>query len=326
MTAVEPTLSHGAALDGGRPSIGAWAYFEGAIAPIGDANLSIATHALHYGTSVFEGIRAYRQDSGGLSVLFGPEHYARLLRNARLLRASVPESAEDLLEITLELLRRNEHDGDAYVRPIIYKAARSIRVQLSDLEDRIGVFTIPLGDYLPTGGIRVTVSGWQRVSDNAIPARGKIAGSYVNAALATEDAHAAGYDDALLLTADGHVAEASAANIFAVFGREVATPPLVDDVLPGITRGAILEIARNAGYDVVERRIDRSELYLADEVFLTGTGAQVAPVASIDDRPVGDPTFPIALDIQARYFAAVRGTDARYARWLTPIPQGAPPR
>ena len=235
------------------------------------------------------------------------------------------ESADDLLEITLELLRRNGHDGDAYVRPIIYKAAHSIRVQLSDLEDRIGIFTIPLGDYLPTGGIRVTVSGWQRVSDNAIPARGKIAGSYVNAALATEDAHAGGYDDALLLTADGHVAEASAANIFAVFGREVATPPLVDDVLPGITRGAILEIARDAGYDVVERRIDRSELYLADEVFLTGTGAQVAPVASIDDRPVGDPDFPIALDIQARYFAAVRGTDARYARWLTPIPEGARP-
>jgi branched-chain amino acid aminotransferase len=238
----------------------------------------------------------------------------------------VPESADDLLEITLELLRRNEHDGDAYVRPIIYKAAHSIRVQLSDLEDRIGIFTIPLGDYLPTGGIRVTVSGWQRVSDNAIPARGKIAGSYVNAALATEDAHAAGYDDALLLTADGHVAEASAANIFAVFGREVATPPLVDDVLPGITRAAILEIARDAGYDVIERRIDRSELYLADELFLTGTGAQVAPVASIDDRQVGDPAFPIALDIQARYFAAVRGTDARYARWLTPIVQGARPQ
>ncbi|HEY8178368.1 MAG TPA: branched-chain amino acid transaminase [Candidatus Limnocylindria bacterium] len=319
MKAVDPTVSQAAALDGGRPSIGAWAYFEGTVVPIGEAKIGIATHALNYGTSVFEGIRAYRQDAGGLSLLFGPEHYERLLRNARLLCASVPETANDLLAITLELLRRNEHDGDAYIRPIIYKAAHSIRVQLSDLQDRIGIFTIPLGDYLPTGGIRVTVSGWQRVSDNAIPARGKIAGSYVNAALATEDAHAGGYDDALLLTADGHVAEGSAANVFAVFGREVATPPLVDDVLPGITRGAIIEIARDAGYDVHERRIDRSELYLADEVFLTGTGAQVAPVASIDGRPVGDPAFPVGLDIQARYFAAVRGTDARYARWLTPI-------
>jgi branched-chain amino acid aminotransferase len=151
--------------------------------------------------------------------------------------------------------------------------------------------------------------------------------------LASEDAHAAGYDDALLLTADGHVAEASAANVFVVNGREVATPPLVDDVLPGITRRAVIEIARDAGHEVVERRIDRSELYLADEVFLTGTGVQVAPIASIDDRPVGSSDFPVALDIQRRYFAAVRGTDPRYAHWLSPIrgdaprhPQGDPQR
>jgi len=140
----------------------------------------------------------------------------------------------------------------------------------------------------------------------------------VNAAFASEDAHAAGYDDAILLTADGHVAEASAANVFVVAGREVATPPLVDDVLPGITRAAVIQIAGDAGYSVVERRIDRSELYLADEVFLTGTGAQVAPIASIDDRPVGSAGFPVSLDIQRRYFAAVRGTDPRYANWLTP--------
>jgi branched-chain amino acid aminotransferase len=317
MTATEPVV--GDKLDGHRPAIGAWAYFEGEIVPIESAQVGLATHALNYGTAVFEGIRAYRQATGELALLFGPEHYDRLLRNARLLRASVSESSADLVAITRDLLRRNAHDGDAYVRPIVYKSAQSIRVQLSDLEDRVGIFTMALGDYLPTGGISVTVSGWQRVSDNAIPARGKIAGSYVNAAFATEAAHAGGYDDALLLTADGHVAEASAANVFVVFGREVATPPLVDDVLPGITRRAILEIARDAGYDVSERRIDRSELYLADEVFLTGTGAQVAPVASIDGRPVADPTFRVAIDLQARYFNAVRGTDSRYAHWLTPI-------
>ena len=174
MTAVEPSAAQGdgarrAAVRRSAPGLTSRAPW----CRSNEANVSLATHALNYGTSVFEGIRAYRQDSGGLSVLFGHEHYERLLRNARLLRASVPESADDLLEITLELLRRNEHDGDAYVRPIIYKAAHSIRVQLSDLEDRIGIFTIPLGDYLPTGGIRVTVSGWQRVSDNAIPGAGK---------------------------------------------------------------------------------------------------------------------------------------------------------
>jgi branched-chain amino acid aminotransferase len=317
VTAVEPTVG-AAELNGARASLGAWAYHEGSVVPIAAATVSIATHAFNYGTSVFEGIRAYRQEDGTTAVLFGLEHYQRLLRNARLLRASIPETADELLALTCELVARNEHDGDVYVRPLIYKSAHSIRVQLTGLEDRIGIFTMALGDYLPTGGIRVTVSGWQRVSDNAIPARGKISGSYVNAAFASEDAHAGGYDDALLLTADGHVAEASAANIFVVAGRELATPPLVDDVLPGITRHAVIQVARDAGYEVVERRIDRSELYLADEVFLTGTGVQVAPVASIDDRPVGTGDFPISLDIQRRYFAAVRGADPRYAHWLTP--------
>ena len=317
MTAIErPVVAQDQ--DGRQPDLGAWAYFEGAVVPIGQANVSIATNAFNYGTSVFEGIRAYRQEDGTTALLFGLEHYERLLRNARLLRASVPQTADELVEITRDLLRRNAHVGDAYVRPLIYKSAPSIRVQLGDLDDRIGIFTMPLGDYLPTNGIRVTVSGWQRVSDNAIPARGKISGSYVNAAFASEDAHSAGYDDAILLTADGHVAEASAANVFVVNGRELATPPLVDDVLPGITRAAVMQIAGDAGYEVVQRRIDRSELYLADEVFLTGTGVQVAPIASIDDRPIGSADFPVSLDIQRRYFAAVRGRDERYARWLTP--------
>ena len=319
MTAVEPrrvTSGERAAAAG----IGAFAYFEGEIVPIADASVSIATHSLNYGTAVFEGIRAYLQEDGSTALLFGLEHYERLLRNARLIRADLPETARELVEVTLDLVRRNAHGGDVYIRPLVYKAAPNIRVQLTGLEDRIAIFTMPLGDYLPTGGIRVAVSGWKRVDDNAIPARGKITGSYVNAALAAEDAHAGGYDDAILLTADGHVAEASAANLFIVTGREVATPPLSDDVLAGITRTAILEIARDAGYDVAVRRIDRSELYLADEVFLTGTGVQVAPVASIDDRIVGQGRFPVALDIQRRYFSAVRGTDPRYASWLTPVP------
>ncbi len=318
MSAVEPTTT-AVDLDGQHPQLGAWAYFEGAVVPIGEATVSVATHALHYGTAVFEGIRAYRQDAGSTAILFARGHYERLLRNARLLRAGVPETPDELVAITCELLRRNAHDGDVYIRPLLYKAAPSIRVQLSDLADRIAIFTLPLGDYLPTGGIRVTVSGWQRVSDNAIPARGKITGSYVNAAFAAEDAHAAGYDDAILLTADGHVAEASAANVFLVIDGQVVTPPLTDDVLPGLTRTAVMRIARDAGHEVVERRIDRSELYLADEAFLSGTGVQVAPISSIDDRPVGHGDFPITLDIQRRYFAAVRGSDPRYASWLTPI-------
>jgi branched-chain amino acid aminotransferase len=322
VTAVEPRPTSAGTTSGERAAaagIGAFAYFEGEVVPIEQAQISIATHSFNYGSAVFEGIRAYLQEDGTTSLLFVREHYDRMLRNARLIRATVPETAESLVEITLALLRRNAHGGDVYVRPLIYKAAPNIRVQLTGLDDRVAIYTFPLGDYLPTDGIRVTISGWQRVADNAIPARGKITGSYVNAAFAAEDAHAAGYDDAILLTSDGHVAEASAANLFVVFGREIATPPLADDVLAGITRRAILEIAADAGYDVAERRIDRSELYLADEVFLSGTGVQVAPIASIDDRPLGSDGFPVSLDIQRRYFAAVRGTDPRYASWLTPV-------
>jgi branched-chain amino acid aminotransferase len=305
--------------DGTAITACAWAYFGGALVPFEEANVSIATHALNYGTAVFEGIRAYRQDDGGLAVLLVREHYQRLLRNGRLLRAAVPESVDDLVELTVELLRRHGTAEDIYIRPLLYKSAHSLRLQLTGLDDRISIYAFPMGGYLDTGGLRVSVSAWQRVNDNAIPARGKVTGSYVNACMAVEDAHTGGFGETVLLTADGHVAEASAANIFVVNGGEVATPPLVDDVLPGITRQAVMEIARDAGYDVIERRVDRSELYLADEVFLTGTGVQVAPIASIDDRPVGSSDFPVTLDIQHRYFAAVRGTDPRYAHWLSPI-------
>jgi len=306
--------------DGRRLEPGAWAYFGGKLVPFADANVSIATHSLNYGTAIFEGIRAYTQDDGKLAILFAAEHYDRMLRNARLLRAQVPETRDELVEITRELLRRNGETADMYIRPLLYKSAHSLRLQLSDLDDQLAIFTFPLGDYVATDGLRVSVSAWQRVSDNAVPARGKITGSYVNACMAVEDAHAAGYAEAILLTADGHVAEASAANIFFVRDGTIATPPLSDDVLPGITRAALITLARDAGYVVEERKIDRTELYLADELFLTGTGAQVAPIASVDGRPCGDGGgFPVTTDLQTRYFAAVRGRDPKYASWLTPV-------
>jgi branched-chain amino acid aminotransferase len=306
--------------DGRRLEAGGWAYFEGRLVPFHEANVSVATHALNYGTAVFEGIRAYRQHDGALAILFAREHYERLLRNARLIRADVRESADDLVEATRELLRRNGEVADLYIRPLLYKSAHSVRLQLSGLEDRIAIYSFPLGDYVATEGLRVTVSAWQRVNDNAVPARGKITGSYVNACLAVEDAKAGGYAEAILLTSEGHVAEASSANLFLVSHGELATPLLSDDVLPGITRAAVIELARDNGLTVVERKVDRTELYTADEVFLTGTGVQVAAVQSIDDRPVGDgSSFPVTTLLQERYFAAVRGRDPRYARWLTPV-------
>jgi branched-chain amino acid aminotransferase len=298
-----------------------WAYFEGRTVPFEQATVSIATHSLHYGTAVFEGIRAYRQDDGGLAVLLLREHFERFLRNGRLLRSHPSESVDDLMAITLDLLRRQGRAVDIYVRPILYKAARSLRLQLSGLDERVAIYAFPMGDYVPTTGLRVSISAWQRVNDNAVPARGKITGSYVNACLAVEDAHAGGYEEAVLLTADGHVAEASSANLFVVRGRELATPPVADDVLPGITRDSVLQLATDAGYAVVERKVDRTELYVADEVFLTGTGAQIAPVASIDGRPIGSGPAPglVAQDLQDRYFAAVRGRDPRYSHWLTRV-------
>lgn len=307
--------------DGKRLALGEWAYFEGRLVPFAEATVSVATHALNYGTAIFEGIRAYRQADGGLAVLFAHEHYRRLLRNGRLLRASVPETAQQLVEITCELLRRNALIADLYVRPLLYKSAQSIRLQLSGLEDRISIFSFPLGDYVPTEGLRVSFSAWQRVNDNAVPARGKIAGSYVNACLAVEDAKSAGYSEALLLSADGHVAEASSANVFVVHDGVIATPPVSDDVLPGITRTAVIALAGDLGYRVEERSVDRTELYTCDEVFLTGTGVQIAAIASIDDRPVGDSGagFPVTSALQRAYFAAVRGVDARYADWLTRV-------
>jgi branched-chain amino acid aminotransferase len=305
--------------DGTAITACAWAYFGGGLVPFAEANVSIATHALNYGTAVFEGIRAYRQDDGGLAVLLVREHYQRLLRNGRLLRAAVPESVDDLVELTVELLRRHGTAEDIYIRPLLYKSAHSLRLQLTGLDDRISIYAFPMGGYLDTGGLRVSVSAWQRVNDNAIPARGKVTGSYVNACMAVEDAHTGGFGETVLLTADGHVAEASSANVFAVRDGEIVTPPLSDDVLPGITRSAVITLARDAGYTVHERSMDRTELYLADELFLTGTGAQVAPVASVDGRTIGEGVGSVTTDLQTRYFAAVRGSDPHYAAWLTRV-------
>jgi branched-chain amino acid aminotransferase len=316
-TLTEPRGAQGG--DGRDATMGAYAYFEGRVVPFADATISIATHAFNYGTAIFEGIRAYRQDDGGLAILFALEHYRRMLRNGRLIKAVVPETAEELVEITRDLLRRNGDMVDLYIRPLLYKSAQTLRLQLSGLDDRVAIYSFPLGDYVATTGLRVAMSGWQRVNDNAVPARGKITGSYVNACLAVEDAKAAGYGEAVLLTSDGHVAEASSANLFVVTDGEVATPPLSDDVLPGVTRGAVMTLARDRGYDVVERKIDRTELLTADEVFLCGTGAQIAGVASIDDRTVGDGSSPVTADLQAAYFAAVRGRDPRYEHWLTRV-------
>ncbi len=298
-----------------------FAYFEGRVVPLADARISIATHAFNYGTACFEGIRGYWNAARGrLYLLKLREHFERLHRSARFLKMTIPESVEDLTELAGEIVRRSQLRQDVYLRPIAYKAARIIKVELHASADRVAMFVVPLGDYVATSGLRVTVSAWRRIRDNMIPARAKITGGYINAALAVEDAHAAGYDDAIMLTDEGTVAEGSSANLFLVQDGRLITSPVSEDILVGITRSAIIQLAHDQDIPVQERTIDRTELYLADELFFCGTGVQIAPITEVDGRLIGTgKPGPLALALQRIYARAVRGEDPRYTSWLTPV-------
>jgi branched-chain amino acid aminotransferase len=298
-------------------------YHEGRFMPLRDARIGVMTHGFMYGTACFEGIRAYwNADQGQLHLLKGLEHYRRLRNSARVLMMDLPGSPESLVDLTVELLRRNEFREDAYIRPSVYKSSQAIGVRLHDLEHDFMIVTLPFGDYIDTtNGISTMTTSWRRISDTAIPARSKINGSYVNSAFAKTDAMLNGHAEAIVLTADGHASEGSAENLFMVRDGVLVTPPVTDDILEGITRAVIIELARaELGLETVERSVDRTELYVAEEVFLCGTGAQVSPVTRIDHRPVGEGTIgPVTGRIKDVYFDAVRGRLPAYADWLTPI-------
>jgi branched-chain amino acid aminotransferase len=300
-----------------------WAYVRGEFVPLRDANVSVMTHAFNYGTAVFEGIRAYwNPDHEQLYALDLLPHYRRIRRSARVLMMEVRQSAEQLAEITLEILRRSNLREDVYVRPLVYKSSEVIGVRLHNLDSDVTIFAIPFGQYIDTeGGIRAHVSSWRRTDDNAIPARSKITGAYVNSAFAKTEAQLNGFDEAIVLTADGHVSEGSAENLFIVRDGTLVTPPVTDNVLEGITRAALLRMAREVlEIPVVERSIDRTELYVADEVFLCGTGAQISPVIEIDRRSVGEGRVgEVTRRLSSTYFDAVRGRNEAYRDWLTPV-------
>jgi branched-chain amino acid aminotransferase len=300
-----------------------WAFFRGEIVPLRDARISVMTHAFNYGTAVFEGIRAYwNAEQGQLWGLDLVPHYERLKQSARLLMMDVPYTAEQLASRTVEILRRDELREDVYVRPIIYKSSETIGVRLHNLDADIVIFGVPFGQYIDTeGGIRAQVSTWRRTDDNAIPARGKITGAYVNGALAKSEAQLNGYDEAIVLTQDGHVSEGSAENLFIVKGGKLITPPVTDNILEGITRRRLMAVARERlEVPVEERQIDRTELYNADEVFLCGTGAQLSPVVEIDRRMIaGGRPGPITHQLHDIYFESVRGRVDAYRDWLTPV-------
>ena len=314
--ATAPAVPHVSAQDG-------LAYFGGQIVPMSEANVSVATHGLNYGTGCFEGIRAYwNAGQEQLYVLKLREHFERFANSRRMLKMQPRESIEELCEITLDLLRRQNFRQDVYIRPLAYKASRTIKLSLSSLEDAVTIFAFPMGNYVDiSSGLHVGISSWRRVSGNAIPVRAKTVGAYVNSALAIDEATAAGYDEAIFLTDSGYVSEGSSCNLFLVRRGQLSTPRTADDILEGITRNAVMEMAeRELGIQTRERAIDRTELYDADEIFLTGTGVQISPVTKIEGRAIGSgQPGPITMELQRRYLNAARGDDPTYAAWCTPV-------
>jgi branched-chain amino acid aminotransferase len=297
-------------------------YFEGEWIPMRDAKVSIMTHAFMYGTATFEGIRAYwNADQGRLYGLKIREHVERIRQSCRILLMQDVPSVDELTRLIVETVRRNGFHEDVYIRPSFYKSTSAIGVRLHDLENQLYIIALPFGNYIDTeSGTRVMTSTWRRNADEALPARGKIVGGYVNMAFQKTEAELNGFDEAIVLTAAGHVNEASAANVFVIRDGVALTPPVSDDLLEGVTRKAIIELLANEGIPVEVRSIDRSELYVADEMFLCGTGVQVSSVIEVDHRPVGSGAIgPIGRLVRDRYFDAVRGRLPEYSHWLTPI-------
>jgi branched-chain amino acid aminotransferase len=285
--------------------------------------VGVLTHALNYGTAVFAGMRGYWNEEEKELFVFRPlDHFRRFRDSARLLRMDLPFSEADLWAGLRSLLRAEGLRTDCYIRPLAFYGDETIGVRLHGLTPEVSIVALPFGRYIENDeGAHLAISSWQRVSDNVLPARGKIAGSYVNSALAKSDAQLAGFDEALVLNESGHVCEGSAENVFVVRGGVVVTPPVSEDILEGITRRSVIQLLReDLGVEVVERAIDRTEVYLADEVFLTGTGVQIVAVTRVDHRPIGSGRLgPIVSRLRPLFFDVVRGRNARHRDWCGPV-------
>lgn len=300
-------------------------YARGAYVRYADAKVGLLTHGLQYGTGCFEGVRGFWDEDGReLYILQARDHYRRLHDSAKILMMRIPHTPEELVDITSEVCARNRFEGEVYIRPFVYKSDEAIGVRLDGVSDQFAIVAIPFHGYFGEAqGLRACLSSWRRIDDTAAPARAKVTGIYINSALAKSEALQNGFDEAILLSQDGHVSEGSAENIFIVKGRELITPDPTQNILEGITRRCAITIARDLGITVVERAIDRSELYTASEVFFTGSAAGVMPVESIDRRPVGDGSIgTITKQIRDVYERAVRGKEAKYREWLTPVYAG----
>jgi branched-chain amino acid aminotransferase len=299
------------------------AFFEKRFVPLSEAKVGVMTHALNYGTACFEGIRGNWNAKDGQMYLFRlKEHYERLHKSCRILKINLAYDIDKLCQITVDLVRKNGYREDIYVRPLAYKSSQVVGVRLHNLEDDFFAFVTPFGPYLDAEkGARCGVSSWRRVDDTSIPPRGKVTGIYVNSALAKTEAHENGFDEAIMLSHDGHVSEGSGENIFVIIDGQLVTPSSCDNILKGITRDTVIKLAKNElGLGTVERAIDRSELYIADECFMTGTAANVTPVVEVDHRPVGDGKVgPITRKLLNLYGDVIRGRNRKYTEWCTPV-------
>lgn len=298
-------------------------YFEDRVLPLSEAKVGILTHAMSYGTACFEGIRGYYNEKHGQLYLFrAREHYERLHESARVLMMNLQFSPDELVEMTSDLLRQSGIHEDAYVRPSMYKASEVIGVRLHDLKDELYITVQPFGNYIDIDrALNVGVSSWKRIDDNSIPARAKITGAYVNSAFAKSEALLNGYDEAIMLDSSGHVSEGSAENLFMFRNGVMHTPSVTENILEGITRLTVMTLLREElGIPVVERTIDRTELYVCDELILCGTGAQIAPVGSVDHRTIGKGGIgDVARRLQSIYFEVVRGNVPKYMHWCAPV-------
>lgn len=302
-----------------------YAFFQDKLVPIEKAKISIMTNALQYGTAVFGGIRVYQTfDKKAVSIFRLEGHYRRLISACKILNIPPPYPAAKMAKLTIELVKKNKPRTDSYIRPIIYASSYHLSPNLNPkvAEYSFSAYMIPLGEYLDIAkGLDVCVSSWTRISDNMVPARGKISGGYINSALARYEAELNGFDEAIVLDKDNHVSEGSGENLFIVRDGALITPPVFSDILEGITRLSVIELAGDLGIKVVERDIDRTELYIADEAFFSGTGVQVAWIKSIDHRTIGKGRIgPFAQKIQQLFFDVVRGKSQKYVKWRTVIP------
>ncbi|MHB8576182.1 MAG: branched-chain amino acid transaminase [Dehalococcoidia bacterium] len=300
-----------------------YAFLQKKIVPLAEAKIGIMTHAFNYGTACFEGIRGnWNPDHEQLYLFRARDHFRRLQDSAKILYMELPYSVDEMVEILLEVVRRGDWREDIYIRPMVYKSQEVVGVKLHNVTDDFLIFVTTLGAYLDfDAGVHCGTSSWRRVDDLGIPARAKVTGLYVNSALAKTEANLNGFDEAIMLTHDGHVSEGSGENIFLIRDGVLLTPPSSDNLLLGITRNTVMELACNEwNMPVIERQIDRSELYVADEVFMTGTAAHVSPIIKVDHRPLGDGQIgPMTKKIQHLYFQAAKGNVDRYVSWCTPV-------